>query len=75
MMTWTLPYKLFNNKHTIKIVKPQMFRLGRRKNLLPSGNPVLLDAAMEENKGKALHQYKLDHICKTPVIFISTQET
>lgn len=49
MMTWTLLYKLFNNKHTIKIVKIQMFRLRRRKNQLPSGNPVLLDAA---NGGK-----------------------
>lgn len=77
MMTWPLLYKLFNNKHTIKTVKIQMFRLRRKrkKNQLPSGNPVLLDAAMEENEEKALYQHKLGHIRKKLVIFLSTQET
>lgn len=30
---------------------------------------------MEENKGKALYQHKLGHVCRMSVIFLSTQET
>lgn len=78
MITWPLLYKLFNNKHSMKIAKMQVFRLRRgkkkKKKLLPSGNPVLLDAAMEENKGKALFLCTLGHICKITVCFISAQE-
>jgi len=33
MMTWPLLYKLFNNKHTIKIAKIQMVRLRRKKKV------------------------------------------
>lgn len=78
MITWLLLYKLFNNKHSMKIAKMQVFRLRRKKKkkkLLPSGNPVLLDAAMEEKKGKALFLCTLGHICKITVCFISAQET
>lgn len=31
MITWLLLYKLFNNKHSMKIAKMQVFRLRRKK--------------------------------------------
>lgn len=74
MMTWPLLYKLFNNKHTAKNPNIQMFRL-RRKKQFPSGNSVLLNTTMEEEKGKAIYQHKLGDTCKITVIFLSIQET